>query len=84
MEGNTGHKVFVTKYGKIAINICYGRHLPMNWMMYGLNGAEVVFNPSATVGALSEPLWPIGSLLYFTLVSMRLRPLCPPKHRYQL
>ena len=41
MEGNTGHKVFVTKYGKLAINICYGRHLPMNWMMYGLNGAEV-------------------------------------------
>ncbi len=24
-----------------------------------MNGAEVVFNPSATVGALSEPLWPI-------------------------
>ena len=28
-------------------------------MMYGVNGAEIVFNPSATVGALSEPLWPI-------------------------
>lgn len=28
-------------------------------MMYGLNGAEIVFNPSATVGALSEPLWGI-------------------------
>ncbi len=27
--------------------------------MYGINGAEIVFNPSATVGALSEPLWPI-------------------------
>ena len=27
--------------------------------MYGVNGAEIVFNPSATVGALSEPLWPI-------------------------
>jgi beta-ureidopropionase len=59
MEGNTGHKVFDTKYGKLAINICYGRHIPLNWLMYGLNGAEVVFNPSATVGALSEPLWPI-------------------------
>ena len=47
------------RYGKIAINICYGRHMPMNWMTYGLNGAEIVFNPSATVGALSEPLWPI-------------------------
>lgn len=59
MEGDTGHKVFDTKYGKIAINICYGRHIPMNWMAFGLNGAEIVFNPSATVGALSEPLWPI-------------------------
>ena len=27
--------------------------------MFGLNGAEIVFNPSATVGALSEPMWPI-------------------------
>lgn len=27
--------------------------------MYGLNGAQIVFNPSATVGALSEPMWPI-------------------------
>ena len=38
--------------GKLAINICYGRHHPQNWMMYGVNGAEIVFNPSATVGAL--------------------------------
>ncbi|KAF6767999.1 hypothetical protein AHF37_09286 [Paragonimus kellicotti] len=27
--------------------------------MYGLNGAEIVFNPSATVDSLSESLWPI-------------------------
>jgi len=26
-------------------------------MAFGLNGAEIVFNPSATVGALSEPMW---------------------------
>ncbi|KAL4224229.1 Beta-ureidopropionase [Mactra antiquata] len=57
MEGNTGHKVFQTQYGKIGINICYGRHHPQNWLMYGVNGAEIVFNPSATVGALSEPMW---------------------------
>jgi len=38
--------------GNIAVNICYGRHHPQNWMMYGINGAEIVFNPSATVGAL--------------------------------
>ncbi|GLV36738.1 pyd3 [Carabus blaptoides fortunei] len=59
MEGNTGHPVFQTEFGKIAINICYGRHHPQNWMMFGINGAEIVFNPSATVGALSEPLWGI-------------------------
>ena len=59
MEGDTGHKVFATKFGRIAINICYGRHHPLNWMMYGLHGAQIVFNPSATVGGLSEPLWGI-------------------------
>lgn len=59
MEGDTGHRVFDTQFGKIAVNICYGRHHPQNWMMYGINGAEIVFNPSATVGALSEPMWPI-------------------------
>ena len=59
MEGDTGHPVFETQFGKIGINICYGRHHPLNWMGFGLNGAEIVFNPSATVGALSEPMWPI-------------------------
>lgn len=58
-EGNTGHPVFQTDFGKIAINICYGRHHPLNWLMFGVNGAEIVFNPSATVGELSEPLWGI-------------------------
>lgn len=59
VEGNTGHPVFETDFGRIAVNICYGRHHPQNWMMFGVNGAEIVFNPSATVGSLSEPLWPI-------------------------
>ncbi|XP_035446999.1 uncharacterized protein LOC118273907 [Spodoptera frugiperda] len=58
-EGNTGHPVFDTKYGKIAINICYGRHHPLNWLMFGVNGAEIVFNPSATVAGLSEHLWAV-------------------------
>ena len=31
----------------------------MNWQGFGLNGAELVLNPSATVGALSEPMWPV-------------------------
>lgn len=64
MEGNTGHPVFETAYGKIAVNICYGRHHPLNWLAFGLNGAEIVFNPSATVGELSEPMWPIEVIFY--------------------
>lgn len=59
MEGNLGHPVFETAFGKIGINICYGRHHNLNWMTYGWNGAEIVFNPSATVGDLSEPMWSI-------------------------
>ncbi|XP_050025559.1 beta-ureidopropionase isoform X4 [Dermacentor andersoni] len=59
MESKLGHPVFQTQFGKIAINICYGRHHPLNWLMYGANGAEIVFNPSATVSGLSEPLWHI-------------------------
>eukprot|EP00955_Chlamydomonas_euryale_P025584 270047-Chlamydomonas_euryale.AAC.2 len=57
MEGNTGHPVFDTVFGKLAVNICYGRHIPLNWQAFAMNGAEIIFNPAATVGELSEPLW---------------------------
>lgn len=59
MESDLGHPVFETEFGRVAINICYGRHHPLNWLMYKLNGAEIVFNPSATIDTLSETLWPI-------------------------
>ncbi|XP_048838646.1 beta-ureidopropionase [Brienomyrus brachyistius] len=59
MEGDTGHRVFQTQFGRIAVNICYGRHHPLNWLMYSVNGAEIIFNPSATIGGLSEPMWPV-------------------------
>ena len=59
MESNLGHPVFETAFGRVAVNICYGRHHPQNWMMYAVNGAEIIFNPSATVSGLSEPLWGI-------------------------
>lgn len=52
MEGNLGHPVFQTQFGRIAVNICYGRHHPLNWLMYSVNGAEIIFNPSATIGEL--------------------------------
>ena len=69
MEGNTGHKVFQTAFGRIAINICYGRHHPLNWLAYGINGAEIVFNPSATVGALRYNYLLIYFFLLLILVS---------------
>ena len=40
MEGDTGHKVFQTQFGHIAISICYGRHHLLNWLSYGINGAR--------------------------------------------
>lgn len=45
MEGTGGHPVFDTPFGRIGINICYGRHHPLNWLMFAINGAEVQFSP---------------------------------------
>lgn len=59
MESRLGHPVFQTEFGKIAVNICYGRHHPLNWLAFALQGADIVFNPSATVDGLSEALWPV-------------------------
>jgi len=55
--GNLGYPVFDTAVGKVGVYICYDRHFPEGWRMLGLNGAEIVFNPSATVAGLSEYLW---------------------------
>ena len=52
-----GYPVFQTRYGKIGVYICYDRHFPEGARELGLNGAEIVFNPSATVAGLSEYLW---------------------------
>jgi beta-ureidopropionase len=55
--GNLGYPVFDTQVGKVGVYICYDRHFPEGWRELGLNGAELVFNPSATVAGLSEYLW---------------------------
>ena len=55
--GNLGYPVFETAYGKVGVYICYDRHFPEGARALGLNGAEIVFNPSATVAGLSEYLW---------------------------
>jgi len=55
--GDGGYPVFQTKYAKVGVYICYDRHFPEGARCLGLNGAEIVFNPSATVAGLSEYLW---------------------------
>jgi len=55
--GNLGFPVFDLGFVKIGVYICYDRHFPEGARVLGLNGAEIVFNPSATVAGLSEYLW---------------------------
>jgi len=78
IEGNDGHPVFETKYGRIGVNICYGRHHPQNWMMFGLNGADIVMNPGADMGdTLPDRMWFIqgrnaaSANSYFTVTNNR-------------
>ena len=68
--GNDGYPVFSTRYAKVGVYICYDRHFPEGARALGLNGAEIVFNPSHAVangyfmGAINrvgtEPPWNIG------------------------
>jgi beta-ureidopropionase len=55
--GNLGYPVFQTKYAKIGVYICYDRHFPDGARCLGLNGAEIVYNPSATTVGQSQYLW---------------------------
>ena len=55
--GNLGYPVFKTQYADVGVYICYDRHFPEGARLLGLNGAEIVFNPSATVAGLSQYLW---------------------------
>ncbi len=55
--GNLGYPTFDTAFARIGVYICYDRHFPEGARALGLGGAEIVFNPSATVAGLSEYLW---------------------------
>lgn len=55
--GNLGYPVFDTKYAKVGVYICYDRHFPEGARCLGLNGAEIVYNPSATTVGQSQYLW---------------------------
>ena len=55
--GNLGYPVFETGVGKVAVYICYDRHFPDGARILGLHGADIVFNPSATIEGVSKYLW---------------------------
>src|SRR5579875_681283 len=55
--GNLGFPVFDTAVGRVGVYICYDRHFPEGWRALGINGAQIVFNPSATSRSLSSYLW---------------------------
>ena len=56
---NLGYPVFETAFAKVGVYICYDRHFPEGARALGLNGAEMVFIPSATSRGLSMHLWRI-------------------------
>lgn len=57
--GNVGYPVFnLPEFNTtVGVYICYDRHFPEGARILGLRGAEILFNPSATVAGLSEYLW---------------------------
>ena len=58
--GNSGFPVFDTPHGRIGVMICYDRHFPESARMLGLNGAQVVFVPTATTTrGYSRSVWEV-------------------------
>jgi N-carbamoylputrescine amidase len=60
--GDTGFKVFETKFGKIGIGICWDQWFPETARALALLGAELIFYPTA-IG--SEPTLPIDSAAHW-------------------
>jgi N-carbamoylputrescine amidase len=55
--GDLGFPTFPTPFGaRIGLMICYDRHFPEAARILGLNGAEIVFVPTATTG-MTRYLW---------------------------
>jgi N-carbamoylputrescine amidase len=63
-QPDLGFPVFDTVYARIGIYICYDRHFPEVARIYGVKGAEIVFNPSATGGKNSERVWELEQQAY--------------------
>lgn len=57
--GNLGFPVWQTPFGvNVGVMICYDRHFPEHARLLALNGADLVFVPTATAG-MSRYLWEI-------------------------
>lgn len=57
VPGDLGFPAFSTPFGaRIGILICYDRHFPEAARILGLNGADIVFVPTATTG-MTRYLW---------------------------
>ena len=53
VPGNTGFKVFDTRFGRIGVGICWDQWFPEAARIMALKGAEIIFYPTA-IG--SEPI----------------------------
>jgi N-carbamoylputrescine amidase len=52
--GDLGYKIFVTKYGKIGVLICWDQWYPEAARLTALMGAEILFYPTAIGWATSQ------------------------------
>ena len=57
--GNTGFKIWDTKYGKIGVGICWDQWFPETARCMALMGADILFYPTA-IG--SEPILEVDSM----------------------
>lgn len=64
-NGNTGYKVFDTKFGRIGVGICWDQWFPETARGLALGGAEIIFYPTA-IG--SEPILGVNSCGHWTRV----------------
>lgn len=65
--GDTGFKVFDTKFGRIGAGICWDQWFPETARCLALNGAELIFYPTA-IG--SEPILNVDSRKHWQRVMM--------------
>ncbi len=63
--GNTGFKVFDTRYGRVGIGICWDQWFPETARSLAVKGAELIFYPTA-IG--SEPILECDSMPHWRRV----------------